>query len=227
MLAGMTTPAAPGPALALRIEHTLLDATATHARIERLCAEAGDHRFGAVCVNSLWVPLAADLLAGTDVLVCSVVGFPLGAMSHRAKAAEAAVAVEQGAHEIDMVIDLGSLLGDDLDSVRADIAGVVAAADGRPVKVIIETCLLTDDQKVVACRIAADAGAAFVKTSTGFSTAGATVDDVRLMREVVGNAVGIKASGGIRSRATAEAMVAAGADRLGTSSGIVIVGVAG
>jgi len=227
MLAGMTTPADPDPALARRIEHTLLDATATHARIVQLCAEAVEHHFGAVCVNSRWVALAAELLVSTDVLVCSVVGFPLGAMSHRAKAVEAAIAVEQGAHEIDMVIDLGSLLGDDLDSVRADIAGVVEAADGRPVKVIIETCLLTDDQKVVACRVAADAGAAYVKTSTGFSTAGATVDDVRLMREVVGDAVGIKASGGIRSRATAEAMVAAGADRLGTSSGIVIVGVEG
>ena len=227
MLAAMTSSADPGRMLASRIEHTMLDPTATRARIEQLCAEAVDHHFVAVCVNSRWVPLAVELLAGTDVLVCSVVGFPLGAMSHRAKAIEAAIAVEQGAHEIDMVIDLGSLLGSDLDSVRADIVGVVAAANGRPVKVIIETCLLTDDQKVVACRIAADAGAAFVKTSTGFSTAGATVDDVRLMREVVGNAVGIKASGGIRSRATAEAMVAAGADRLGTSSGIVIVGVAG
>ena len=224
MLAGMTSSADPGRMLASRIEHTMLDPTATRARIERLCAEAVEHHFVAVCVNSRWVPLAAELLAGTDVLVCSVVGFPLGAMSHRAKAAEAAVAVEQGAHEIDMVVDHGSLLGDDLDSVRADIAGVVAAADGRPVKVIIETCLLTDDQKVAACRLAADVGAAYVKTSTGFSTAGATVDDVRLMRGVVGDALGIKASGGIRSRETAEAMVAAGANRLGTSSGITIVG---
>ncbi|MEI6373515.1 MAG: deoxyribose-phosphate aldolase [Actinomycetes bacterium] len=209
--------------LADRIDHTLLDPTATQARVEQLCAEALQFNFAAVCVNSRWVLLVTDLLAESDVLVCTVVGFPLGAMSPEAKASEAAIAVAQGAQEIDMVIDIGALLSGDDDAVYADIAGVVSASEPMPVKVIIETCLLTDEQKVTACRLAMRAGAAYVKTSTGFSTGGATVEDVRLMRDTVGDELGVKASGGIRSRDTAEAMVAAGADRLGTSSGIKIV----
>ncbi|MCX6460781.1 MAG: deoxyribose-phosphate aldolase [Actinobacteria bacterium] len=209
--------------LAGRIDHTLLDPTATQARVEQLCAEALQYNFAAVCVNSRWVLLVTDLLAESDVLVCTVVGFPLGAMSPQAKASEAAIAVAQGAQEIDMVIDIGSLIAGENDAVYADIAGVVIASEPMPVKVIIETCLLTDEQKVTACRLAMRAGAAYVKTSTGFSTGGATVEDVRLMRDTVGDELGVKASGGIRSLATAEAMLEAGADRLGTSSGMKIV----
>ena len=209
--------------LAGRIDHTLLDPTATPSRVEQLCAEALQYNFAAVCVNSRWVPLATDLLVDSDVLVCTVVGFPLGAMSREAKATEAAIAVAQGAQEIDMVIDIGSLIAGENESVYADIAGVVIASEPMPVKVIIETCLLTDEQKVTGCRLAMRAGAAYVKTSTGFSTGGATVEDVRLMRDTVGDELGVKASGGIRSLATAEAMLEAGADRLGTSSGMKIV----
>lgn len=209
--------------LAGRIDHTLLDPAATAVHIERLCAEAREHGFASACVNSRWVPLVREALTGSDALVCSVVGFPFGAMTRRAKASEAAIAVEEGAQEIDMVIDAGALLSGDLAGAFDDIAGVVTAADTVPVKVIIETCLLTDEQKAVACLLAARAGAAYVKTSTGFGSAGATEDDVRLMRAVVGDALGVKASGGVRSRETALAMLAAGADRLGTSSGIAIV----
>lgn len=209
--------------LAGRIDHTLLRADATQAEIARICDEAIEYGFASVCVNSRWVPFVAARLVDASPLTCSVVGFPLGAMSARAKAEETSIAVDEGADEIDMVIDLGALKSGDLAVVYDDIRGVVVAAAGRPVKVIIETCLLDDEQKAVACLLAVRAGAAYVKTSTGFSTGGATVDDVRLMRAVVGDALGVKASGGVRTRSDADAMVAAGADRVGASASIAIV----
>lgn len=210
--------------LAGRIDHTILAPGATRADVERVCGEALEHRFASVCVNSRWVPLVSSALQGSGVLTCSVVGFPLGAMSSHAKAAETRDAVGNGADEIDMVLDVGDLKGGDLQAVEADIAAVVHAAQGRPVKVIIETCLLDDDEKVLACLLAVRAGAAYVKTSTGFSTAGATVEDIALMRAVVGDALGVKASGGVRTTADAEAMIAAGADRIGASASVAIVG---
>lgn len=210
--------------LAGRIDHTILAADATRADVERVCGEALDHRFASVCVNSRWVPLVHSLLEGSGVLTCSVVGFPLGAMASQAKAEEAAWAVEAGADEIDMVLDIGDLKAGDLATVQVDIEAVVAAAEGRPVKVIIETCLLTDDEKVAACLLAMRAGAAYVKTSTGFGKAGATIGDVALMRRVVGGELGVKASGGIRTTADAEAMIAAGADRIGASASVAIIG---
>lgn len=209
---------------AAMIDHTLLKPDATAEQIRQLCAEAAAHGFASVCVNGRWVPLAAELLSGSPVMVCTVVGFPLGAMASQAKAAETRIAVSQGADEIDMVMDVGGLISGDDQSVIEDIRAVVEAAAGRPVKVIIETCLLTDDQKRRACELAMRAGAAFVKTSTGMSTGGATEHDVRLMRGVVGDRLGVKASGGIRDRRTAEAMVAAGANRIGASASVVIVG---
>lgn len=209
--------------LAGRIDHTLLRADATQAEIERICDEAVQYGFASVCVNSRWVPLVAARLADASSLTCSVVGFPLGAMSARAKSEETAIAVDEGADEIDMVIDIGALKSGELAAVYQDIRGVVVAADGRPVKVIIETCLLDDEQKAVACLLAVRAGAAYVKTSTGFSSGGATADDVRLMRAVVGDALGVKASGGVRTRGDADAMIAAGADRIGASASIAIV----
>ncbi len=208
--------------LAGRIDHTLLKADATQPAIETLCREAIDHGFASACVNSRWVPLVAQTLRGSGVLTCSVVGFPLGAMTRRAKANEAAIAVAEGADEIDMVIDVGGLLSGDLAGVFEDIAGVVAAADGRPVKVIVETCLLDEESIVIACLLSVRAGAAYVKTSTGMSTGGATEHDVALMRAVVGDALGVKASGGIRTRDDAERMIAAGADRIGASASIAI-----
>ena len=208
--------------LAGRIDHTILAANATRDAVLRVCAEAREHRFASVCVNSRWVPLVAQELRGSGVLACSVVGFPLGAMAAEAKATEARLAVVAGAQEIDMVLDIGALRDGDLPAVEADIRGVVQAA-GVPVKVIIETCLLTDEEKALACVLAQRAGAAYVKTSTGFSTGGATVEDIALMRAVVGDALGVKASGGIRDRATAEAMIAAGADRIGASASVAIV----
>lgn len=209
--------------LAGMIDHTLLKADATRAQVERLCDEAVEHGFASVCVNTCWVPLCAGRLAQSDVRVCCVVGFPLGAMAPESKANEAARAVADGADEVDMVINVGWLKDGELDAVREDIAGVVAAADGRCVKVIIETCLLTDEEKVRACELAVEAGAAFVKTSTGFSTGGATVADVALMRRTVGDRCKVKASGGIHTAEEARAMVEAGADRLGCSAGVAIV----
>jgi deoxyribose-phosphate aldolase len=209
--------------LAGRIDHTLLKADATLPHINHLCQEAMEHQFASVCVNSRWVATVAENLSGSSVLTCSVVGFPLGAMTRRAKAREAGIAVEEGANEIDMVIDIGGLLSGDLAGVFEDLQGVVGAADGRPVKVIIETCLLTDEQKAIACLIARRSGAAYVKTSTGMSTAGATVEDIALMRAVVGDLLGVKASGGIRTRDDAELMIAAGADRVGASASVAIV----
>lgn len=210
--------------IAKYIDHTLLKADARKEDIEKLCSEAFHSGFASVCVNSCWVPLASDLLAGTDVKVCTVVGFPLGAASANAKAAEAADAVKNGADEIDMVINIGMLKSGMMEAVEDDIREVRNAVKGKVLKVIIETCLLSDDEKRAACRAAADAGADFVKTSTGFSTGGATVHDVALMKDAV-SACGlkVKASGGIRNYKDAKAMIDAGADRIGASAGIAIV----
>ncbi len=210
------------------IDHTLLKPDATRAQIEKLCAEAREYHFATVCVNLCWVKLAADLLAGSDVKVCCVVGFPLGATTTLVKMFEADQAIDAGATEIDMVMNVGALKSGLLDFVRTDIAGVHKSCNaGRKhhalLKVILETCLLTDDEKRQACLLAKEAGADFVKTSTGFSTGGATIADVKLMREVVGEEMGVKASGGVRSRADALAMIEAGANRLGTSSGVAIM----
>lgn len=209
--------------LAGMIDHTILKANATREQVERLCDEAAEHGFASVCVNSCWVALAAERLADTPVKVCTVIGFPLGAMSTAGKVAEATCAVADGADELDMVINVGWLLAGDADAVRDDIAAVVSAARGRCVKVILETCLLTPEKIAEACELSVEAGATFVKTSTGFSTGGATVEDVALMRRTVGDRCKVKASGGIHNAAEAQAMVDAGADRIGTSSGIAIV----
>ena len=215
------------PALADRIEHTLLSPLATRSMIERHCAQARSYALFGVCVNSVWVPVCADLLRSTQVRVVSVVGFPLGANASAAKAFECELAISQGAHEIDMVLPLGALKAADHHAVLEDISGVVKAAAGRPVKVILETGLLTDPEKRLACALAEQAGATFVKTSTGFAraepsapaTLGATLADVALLREAVGSRLGVKASGGIRSAGFARELVAAGADRIGTSAG--------
>jgi len=209
--------------LARLIDHTLLKPEATEEQIRRLCAEARHYGFAAVCVNPWWVPLCVQELKGTGVKVATVIGFPLGATTTEAKAFEARQAVEAGAEELDMVINVGALKSGHLDRVQEDIAAVVRAAAGRVVKVILETGLLTDEEKVTACRLAVAAGAHFVKTSTGFGPGGATVADVRLMRQTVGDQVGVKASGGIRDHATAVAMVEAGASRIGASSSVAIV----
>ena len=206
------------------IDHTLLKAEATEDDIRKLCAEARQHKFFAVCVNSCYVALAKKELAGTDVKIASVIGFPLGAAHTAAKASETAIAVSEGADEIDMVLAIGALREGRREYVCEDIRQVVetAAKGGATVKVILETCLLTDEQIVDACRLSKEAGAAFVKTSTGFSTAGATTHHVRLMRETVGDAMQVKASGGIRDKATALAMIDAGADRIGASASVEI-----
>ena len=208
--------------LAGRIDHTLLRADATATDVERLCEEADRHRFASVCVNSRWVALAASLLKNSPVMVCTVVGFPLGAMAGEAKGAEAGIAVKNGADEVDMVMDIGGLKSGRLDEVLADMKAVAKSADGRPVKVILETSLLTDEEKAIACLLALRAPVSYVKTSTGFSSGGATVDDIALMRSVVGSTLGVKASGGVRTTADAEAMLAAGADRIGASASIAI-----
>ena len=211
-------------ALASLIDHTLLKPGATAAEIERLCREALDYRFASVCVNGCWASRCRPLLAGSGVKLCCVVGFPLGAMAPAAKAFEAAQAVADGADEIDMVLNLGALKSGDPEAVERDIRGVVDAAQGRAVKVILETGLLDDAEKVLACRISQRAGAAFVKTSTGFAAgSAATAGDIALMRRTVGPDMGVKASGGVRTRADAELMVASGASRIGTSAGIAIV----
>jgi deoxyribose-phosphate aldolase len=208
--------------LAGRIDHTLLRADATGPAIAALCDEAEQHSFASVCVNTRWVATAAEHLAGSKPLVCTVVGFPLGAMTRRAKAAEARFAVSEGATEVDMVLDIGGLLSGDLGAVYEDMLGVAEAARPAPVKVILETCLLSDEQKAIACVIALRTGVAYVKTSTGFGGGGATEADVAMMRAMVGNALGVKASGGIRSTRDAEVMLAAGADRIGASASIAI-----
>ncbi len=206
------------------IDHTLLKPDATAAAIERLCAEAIRHRFHSVCVNGSRVALAAARLADSEVAVAAVVGFPLGATDGDAKRYETEVLIDLGAQEIDMVLNIGRLKDGDDRAVLRELRDVVEAADGLVVKVILETALLTDDEKRRACSLVVESGARFVKTSTGFGPAGATVGDVRLLRECVGPSFGVKASGGIRDRATALAMIAAGATRLGTSAGVAIVG---
>lgn len=212
--------------IASMIDHTLLKPEATPAQIEKLCAEAAEYHFASVCVNPVYIPLAARLLKDTGVKVCCVVGFPLGAIAPEQKAAEAASCAAMGAEELDMVIHVGAAKAGDWALVQRDIEGVVKAAAGHTVKVIIETCLLTDEEKVKACEAAKAAGAHFVKTSTGFSTGGATTHDIALMRKTVGPEMGVKASGGIRDYETAMAMIEAGANRIGASAGIAIVAAA-
>lgn len=209
--------------LARYIDHTLLAADATEDMIVKLCKEAKEYKFASVCVNSCHVALASRLLKDSDVNVCTVVGFPLGAMSTKAKAYEASLAVVEGATEVDMVINIGALKDKRYDEVEKDIREVKRACLGKLLKVIIETCLLTDEEKVKACELSKKAGADFVKTSTGFSKWGAKKEDVALMRKTVGPGMGVKASGGIRDRETALEMIKAGASRLGCSSGISIV----
>jgi deoxyribose-phosphate aldolase len=209
--------------LAAFIDHTLLKPDASLEQIKKLCAEAREHKFFSVCVNGSWVATAYQLLEDSDVKVASVVGFPLGAMAADAKRFETEAAVDDGAHEIDMVLNIARLKAGDDKYVLREIIDVAEAADERTVKVILETCLLTDEEKIRACKIVVESGAHFVKTSTGFSTGGATIADVKLMREIVGPKFGVKASGGIRDMTTALAMIEAGATRLGTSGGVAIV----
>jgi deoxyribose-phosphate aldolase len=205
------------------IDHTNLKATATRTDIEKLCREAAEYGFASVCVNTCWVPLAAELLKGTGVATCCVVGFPLGAMATEPKAYEAKWAVEHGADEVDMVINVGWLKEGSVDLVAADVKAVVEATGDKLVKVILETCYLDEGQIEEACRICVEAGADFVKTSTGFGTGGATVENIALMRRTVGDACGVKAAGGIHTKDQAEALVAAGATRIGTSNGIALL----
>ncbi len=209
--------------LAKYIDHTLLRPDASAAQIKKICDEAKEYHFASVCVNPSRIALVAEELKGTDVTPCCVVGFPLGAIPSESKAAETAVAVKNGAGEIDMVINVGAAKDGDWALVESDIAAVKAACGDAKLKVIIECCLLTDDEKVKACVAAKNAKADFVKTSTGFSKGGATVADVALMRKTVGPDMGVKAAGGIHSRAEAITMIEAGASRIGASSGIAIV----
>ena len=218
--------------LAKMIDHTILKADATQSDIEKLCEEAKKYNFASVCVNPYWVTLASDLLKNSTVKVCTVIGFPLGATSSESKASETEIAILQGADEVDMVINVGAIKNNKTDIVENDILSVVNSArkTGKTqnkniiVKVILETCYLTKDEIKNACLCAKNAGADFVKTSTGFGTGGATVEDVSLMKETVGSSMEVKASGGIRDYETAIKMIEAGATRLGTSSGISIVG---
>lgn len=205
------------------IDHTLLKPESTQTQIDKLIAEAVEYQFASVCVNSTWVSYAAKALKGSEVNVCTVIGFPLGANTSSVKAFETKDAVANGADEIDMVINIGQLKSGQYDAVEADIRAVVEASGDKLVKVIIETCLLTDGEKVKACQLAVAAGADYVKTSTGFSTAGANIADVTLMRKTVGPNIGVKAAGGTRSYADAEAFIKAGATRIGTSAGVAIV----
>jgi deoxyribose-phosphate aldolase len=211
--------------VAALIDHTLLKPEATRTDVERLCQEAVAHKFASVCVNPVFVPLVKRLLHGSTVKNCTVIGFPLGANSSETKVEETRLALSAGAEEIDMVIHIGGLKAGDGEAVAKDILGVVRTAhgDGAICKVIIETCLLTEEERERACRIALDAGADFVKTSTGFNTGGATVADVALMRRVVGPKMGVKASGGVRTLDDLLKMVEAGATRIGSSSGVKIM----
>ncbi|MGB0586467.1 MAG: deoxyribose-phosphate aldolase [Limisphaerales bacterium] len=209
--------------LASYIDHTLLKPDATRAQVEQLCAEAAEHQFSTVCVNGSRVELAYSLLEDSDVQVCTVVGFPLGAMDADAKRYETEVAVDLGASEIDMVMNIGRFKDGEHDYIVREIRDVVEAADDRVVKVILETCLLTNDEIAQACKLVTQAQAHFVKTSTGFGNAGATLEHVRLMRETVGQFAGVKAAGGVRNADDARAMIEAGATRIGTSNGVAIV----
>ena len=205
------------------IDHTLLKADARKDQIVTLCNEAKEYDFASVCVNSGWVSLCKELLEGSDVKVCTVVGFPLGAMSTAAKAFEAKQAVADGADEIDMVLNIGALKDGNDELVQKDIEAVVEAVSGKCIKVILETCLLNKDEIVRACKLCMNAKADFVKTSTGFSTSGATGEDVKLMKDTVKDQCKVKAAGGVRTFADMEAMIAAGADRIGTSKGIQLL----
>jgi deoxyribose-phosphate aldolase len=210
--------------VALFIDHTLLKPDAVQSQFEQLCDEAVQFHFYSVCVNSYWVPFCARRLRGKDVKVCSVVGFPLGAMDSRTKGFETRNAVDNGASEIDMVINIGALKSGDFAAVEKDILSVLRACRSTTVmKVIIEACLLTDDEKVLACEISKKAGADFIKTSTGFSTSGATAEDIALIRRVVGPKMGIKAAGGVRSFDDARLMIQSGATRIGASASVKIV----
>lgn len=209
--------------LAKMMDHTILKAVATPADVKNICEEALKINAASVCVNPFHVPQVKELLAGSDVKVCTVVGFPLGANTSEVKAFETKDAIGKGAEEVDMVINIGALLAGDTETVYKDIQAVVDAANGTLVKVIIETCYLNDEQKRIACELSLKAGADFVKTSTGFGTGGATPHDIELMRSVVGNQMKIKASGGIRAYEDAMAVVAATADRLGVSASLAIL----
>ncbi|XRG78375.1 deoxyribose-phosphate aldolase [Rossellomorea sp. GAMAL-10_SWC] len=206
------------------VDHTLLRADAKREEIAKLAEEAKEFNFASVCINPTWVSYASELLKDSSVKVCTVIGFPLGANTPEVKAFETTNAIENGAEEVDMVINISALKEKNDELVERDVRAVVEAAKGKAlVKVIIETCLLTDEEKVRACELSVKAGADFVKTSTGFSTGGATVEDVALMRKTVGENVGVKASGGVRNLKDVENVVAAGANRIGTSSGVKIV----
>ncbi|MBL5767438.1 deoxyribose-phosphate aldolase [Heyndrickxia sporothermodurans] len=210
--------------IAKMIDHTLLKPEATEQQIQTLCEEAKQYSFASVCVNPTWVAFAAEKLKGTHVKVCTVIGFPLGATTSETKAFETKNAIENGATEVDMVINIGALKSGNFDLVEKDILAVTSAAKGKALtKVIIETCLLTEEEKVRACELSVKAGADYVKTSTGFSTGGATVEDIALMRKTVGPDKGVKASGGVRSPEDAQNMIEAGATRIGASSGVKIV----
>ncbi|MES1038206.1 MULTISPECIES: deoxyribose-phosphate aldolase [Peribacillus] len=206
------------------IDHTLLKADATKEQIKVLCEEAREYNFASVCVNPTWVKYASELLEGSEVKVCTVIGFPLGATTPETKAFETKDAISNGAHEVDMVINIGALKDKDDELVERDIRAVVAASTGKALsKVIIETSLLTDEEKVRASELAVKAGADYVKTSTGFSTGGATVEDITLMRKTVGPDIGVKASGGVRNTSDAQKVIEAGATRIGASAGVSIV----
>ena len=209
--------------LAKMIDHTLLKAEATRDEVVKLCEEARKYHFASVCVNTTWVPLCKSLLAGSGVMVCTVVGFPLGAMMPTAKAYEARDAVRAGAQEVDMVINIGALKSKDYETVFEDICRVVKASAPATVKVILETSSLNQEEKIIGCTLSKLAGAAFVKTSTGFAKGGATVEDIQLMRSIVGRELGVKASGGVRTAEDAIRMAQAGANRLGASASIAIV----
>ncbi|MFT9496157.1 deoxyribose-phosphate aldolase [Anaerosolibacter sp.] len=210
--------------IAKYIDHTILKPEAQKTDVMHICDEAKTYEFYSVCVNSAYVPLVKERLQGSDVKITAVVGFPLGAMDMKAKAYETQVAIENGANEIDMVINIGALKDKEYDYVREDIKSVVDALQKNVLlKVIIETSLLTEEEKIKACQLSMEAGAHFVKTSTGFSTGGATIEDVKLMRSVVGDRLGVKASGGIRNYETAIAMIEAGASRLGVSASVAVV----
>lgn len=209
--------------LARMIDHTILKADATEMEVEKLCTEALEYNFASVCINPSMVEKAANMLKSSDVKVCTVIGFPLGATTTEVKAFETEDVIKKGATEVDMVINIGKLKEGNIEYVKKDIEAVVNAAKGKALtKVIIETCLLTDEEKVTACKLSKEAGADFVKTSTGFSTGGATASDIKLMRETVGPDLGVKASGGVRSLEDAMAMIENGATRIGASASIAI-----
>jgi len=210
--------------LARMIDHTVLKADASQASVEKICKEALEYNFASVCVNPGYVELVADMLKGSEVKVCTVIGFPLGATTSESKALETEDTIKKGAEEVDMVINVGKLKDKEYDYVREDIKAVVNAAKGKALtKVIIEACLLNDEEKTMACKLAKEAGADYVKTSTGFSTGGATAEDIKLMRETVGEGMGVKASGGVRTYEDAVKMIENGASRIGASASIEIV----